>query len=407
MSHTPLRMFEAFGVELEYMIVDLETLDIRPICDQLMEAVSGATESEVDLGETAWSNELVLHVLEMKTNGPARSLELLPNRFQLDVQRANNRLESLGACLMPTAMHPWMNPATEMKLWPHEYGEIYQTYDRIFDCRGHGWSNLQSTHINLPFDGEEEFGRLHAAIRLILPILPAIASSSPIVEMKATGSIDNRLEFYRTNQKKVPIVAGQVIPEALYTKADYDREIFDQIEKAIAPLDPEGILEKQFLNSRGAIARFERGAIEIRLLDIQEFPGADLAILALIVKVLRALVGCRWTETDRQMAFPTERLASLFTEIVKQGDVYTIEDLEYLEMFGVKKPISAGDLWKALHEGCPVHAQHRDTLDKILKRGPLARAILKEIGDELSRDKVAEVYRELCRCLDERRLFGC
>ena len=44
-----------------------------------------------------------------------------------------------------------MHPETEMQLWQHNYSKIYALYNRIFDCRGHGWSNVQSMHINLPF----------------------------------------------------------------------------------------------------------------------------------------------------------------------------------------------------------------------------------------------------------------
>ena len=54
-------------------------------------------------------------------------------------------------------MHPWMDPRAA-SLWPHEYGEVYAAYDRIFDCRRHGWANLQSVHLNLPFADEREFG---------------------------------------------------------------------------------------------------------------------------------------------------------------------------------------------------------------------------------------------------------
>jgi hypothetical protein len=32
-------------------------------------------------------------------------------------------------------------------------------------------------------------------------------------------------------------------------------------------------MDHHFANSRGAIARFDRGAIEIRVIDIQECPG--------------------------------------------------------------------------------------------------------------------------------------
>ena len=42
--------------------------------------------------------------------------------------------------------------------------------------------------------------------------------------------------------------------------------------RAIDPLDTEGILQEEWLNSRAAIARFDRGAIEIRCMDTQECP---------------------------------------------------------------------------------------------------------------------------------------
>lgn len=34
-SLVKLHLFEAFGIELEYMIVDQDTLDVKPIADQL------------------------------------------------------------------------------------------------------------------------------------------------------------------------------------------------------------------------------------------------------------------------------------------------------------------------------------------------------------------------------------
>ena len=44
-------------------------------------------------------------------------------------------------------------------------------FDRVFGCRQHGFANVQAMQLNLPFRGDLEFGRLHAAIRLLLPIL--------------------------------------------------------------------------------------------------------------------------------------------------------------------------------------------------------------------------------------------
>ena len=115
----------------------------------------------------------------------------------------------MAARLMPTGMHPWMNPRAETVLWPDDGSSIYESYDRLFDCRSHGWSNLQSMHINLPFADDEQFARLHAATRLVLPLLPALAASSPVVDGKPTGLMDYRLEAYRTNQARMPSITGR------------------------------------------------------------------------------------------------------------------------------------------------------------------------------------------------------
>ncbi|MDW8287787.1 MAG: glutamate-cysteine ligase family protein, partial [Flammeovirgaceae bacterium] len=271
-------LFEAFGVEIEYMIVDKDTLHIRSIADKLIFDTTGSYTSEVHRGELAWSNELVNHVIEIKCAHPASSLIGLQRKFWQNVCEINQRLEKYHAMLLPTGTHPLMYPH-EAELWKHEYNEIYALYDRIFDCRGHGWVNLQSTHLNLPFANDEEFGRLHAAIRILLPIIPALSASTPLLEGKLTNYLDVRLETYRHNQDKIPSITGKVIPEQVFTQQDYEEKIFKPIIRDIRPYDQEGILDRHFLNSRGAIARFDRGAIEIRIIDTQECPKADLAIL--------------------------------------------------------------------------------------------------------------------------------
>ena len=255
MSSTPLSLFSAVGIELEYMLVDAESLDVRPIADQVMQLEAGKQVSDVEFEDISWSNELVLHVLELKTTDPAPSLAPVAGQMQAHVRRVNELAGQLGARLMPTAMHPWMDPFKEMKLWPHDYSPVYECFNRIFDCRGHGWANLQSMHINLPFANDDEFGKLHAAVRLVLPLLPALAASSPFKEGKLTGQLDSRLETYRLNSRKIPSIAGRVIPERAFTQAEYDAMIFEPMFRDIAPHDPEGILQDEFLNARGAIAR--------------------------------------------------------------------------------------------------------------------------------------------------------
>ena len=222
-------LFERVGVELEYMIVDSESLAVRPIADKVLSAVGGEGASEVEFAETAWSNELTLHVLEMKTVEPRGSLTALDSCFQHDVRQINTLLEPHEARLMPTSMHPWMDPGTETKLWPNAQNEIYEAYDRIFGVRGHGWANVQSSHINLPFANEDEFVRLHAAIRVVLPLLPAIAASSPIQDGRVPGMLDSRLMAYSMIQQRVPSVTGRVIPESVHSVDAYHTKILGKM----------------------------------------------------------------------------------------------------------------------------------------------------------------------------------
>lgn len=451
----PHPLFGVFGVELEYMIVDDATLAVAPIADDLLAAAQTATGQrelaeahvgDVEFGAIAWSNELCLHVLEMKTAEPATSLAGLADRFLESVRGANELLarrstRSSGTRasgphspgtrasgppspgpqasgppsphpprLLGGAMHPWMDPAREMRLWPHDNSAIYNLFDRIFDCRGHGWANLQSVHLNLPFASasrpDDDFGRLHAAIRLLLPILPALSASSPFMDGVATGRLDNRLEVYRGNARRLPVVSGRVIPEPVFTEEAYHRAIYAPIDAAITPLDPEGLLDHTWVNARGAIARFDRGAIEIRVLDVQETPAADLAIVATIVEVLRALVNERWIDVAAQQRFEIDPLATLLLRSIDAADEAIVDDPAYLAAFGLgPEPLSAGSLWRHLVEQVPPAREFGRAIETILSDGPLARRLLRAAGPDPTHATLERVYRRLGECLVEGELF--
>lgn len=412
-NRKPLHLFEAFGVELEYMIVDAESLDVRSIADRLLADAADEMASDVEFGPIAWSNELARHVIELKTNGPTHDLAGLPELFHENVERMQSYLGPHNARLMPTGMHPWMDPARDFQLWPHENHEIYAAYHQIFNCEGHGWANLQSVHLNLPFADDGEFGRLLAAIRLLLPILPAIAASSPIVEGMPTKWLDTRLEVYRTNAKRIPSIIGRVIPEPVYTKADYEAQILEPMYRDIAEADPEGLLQHEFLNSRGAIARFERNAIEIRVLDVQECPKADVAICAFAVEVLKLLTEERWSPLSDQQAFGVEILESVFLSAIESGETTLVNDPDYLAQFGLEEnsECTLRHVWRHLFSAvCEESPEFRDafapTIDQIITEGTLASRILKSLAGDYNAQQLKAVYEELSDCLEANRLFS-
>ena len=58
-------------------------------------------------------------------------------------------------------------------------------------------------------------------IRTLLPYLIALTASSPMVEGRLTGTMDNRLIYYRENQKEIPAICNGIIPARLRSVAEY------------------------------------------------------------------------------------------------------------------------------------------------------------------------------------------
>lgn len=407
----PLGVFCGYGVELEYMIVERDSLTVLPIADALLGKDAGGDPGAATQGRFAWSNELALHVIEISNAAPEARLDGLAAGFQAEVGRINALLANFNARLMPGAMHPWMNPATETQLWPYHNAAIYRAYDRIFGCRSHGWGNIQSMHLNLPFADDQEFARLHAAVRLLLPILPALAASSPIADGRARAALDFRMECYRFHAARVPALVGALIPDNAASRAAYQNEVLAPLYRDIAAVDPDGVLQHEWLNARGAIPRFERNALEIRIIDVQECPQADLAIAALASAVVRALYDGRWSTVEAQRRVDANTLGRLMLACIRDADRAIIDDARYLALFGLPpRNCEARELWRDLLAACSTDALLSQVsghpLDVILSHGPLARRILGALGDGFDRPRLQIVYAELANCLADGRLFA-
>lgn len=403
-----LPAFSAFGIELEYMIVDRQTLAVRPIADRLLRDAHGAVVNELQRGAMAWSNELTLHVIELKNGIPTPDLPALVAAFETEIGELERRSSAEAARLMPGGCHPWMDPLTETRLWPHRHAEIYQTYDRLFGCRQAGFANLQSMHLNLPFADDEEFARLHAATRIILPILPALAASSPFMGGRQADVLDARMAAYARHQAALPASMGRLIPDTVRSEAEYRERVLAPMYAELAPLDPAGVLRHEWLNARGAIPRFERMALEIRVIDMQECPRADLAIAAVCSRVIQDLYQERGCALSAQQALPTAALADILWACIRDGERAVIDDVAYLRLLEYPAlRCTAAALWGHLLDATyrVTPQPWREPLDILREEGPLARRILRATGPAADRGRLEAVYRELCDCLAQGRLF--
>ena len=306
---------------------------------------------------------------------------------------------------MPSAVHPFMDPNRETRLWPYDHSAVYEAFDRIFDCRGHGWANLQSVHLNLSFHGEEEFVGLHSAIRLLLPLIPAVAAASPFLDGGETGYLDSRLEVYRKNCSKVFSVTGHVIPEAVGSVEEYRKKILHRIYDDLSPYDPDGTLRYEWVNARGAIARFDRSTIEIRVVDVQECPMADLALLTVLFHAVKRFIDdpCALGSVD---LLPQHRLSSVLMDTIRYGENAIISDEKYLACLGFsEKRLRADEVWRGLIESLrQLPDSCRGILEIVLKNGTLASR-MKRIAGDGARENLRELCGILCDCLEGNRML--
>lgn len=406
MNKSPYPLFSVLGLEIEYMLVDQETLDVRPLADVLLRHEGEGTIGERSLGDIAISNELVMHLIELKNNDPQPLTAPFTQQFQSALETLSPLLAQKNLMLLPTGAHPWMDPAKETVRWPYSNKAIYDQYDRIFNCEGHGWSNVQSMHINLPFANEEEFFRLHSAMRLILPLIPALAASSPFIEGRKTGFLDTRLDFYGRNQQKIPAITGEVIPEFIHSPKDYQTLILEPMYAAIRPYDKEGILQEEWLNSRGAIPKFAVNAIEIRLVDTQECVLADIAIAKAVSHILK-----EWIEaSDYFLKNPCAQrlLTSIYKRTLTQGFDLEVDNREFCRQLQVnEKKRNCRDIWTTLIEkvSTSLDRPSQVALERILSHGNLSQRLLKTHQTVCKRSSLKSTYQHLAYCLQTNQQY--
>lgn len=398
----PYRLFEVTGLELEYPVVDRD-LEVQHLVEPLFRKLAGRPTSDLETAGCGFSNELADHVFELKTAKPQRDLEKAEAILYGGVRKVSRVLErNFRAQLLPTAMHPWFNPA-QGRTWKRSGRRIYETYAKLFDLRGHGWMNVQSCHINLPFGTEKEMVALHNAIVCLLPYLPALTASSPMFDGSFGPDVDNRLSFYRGNQRRFPSVTGDVIPEYMTSRRQYRRDVLGGIYAELAPLPEAALLRHEWMNSRGAIVRFTRSAIEIRILDTQECVRMDVACAALVIATLKGMtariLGGEWTLPDRAA------LVADYNATVHAGSGATVDAPHVKAWLGARRVRSAAEALRLLAEHCAESDGYSQLALARLEQGNLSERIRKKLARSPSRDRVRALYAELADCLKANEIW--
>jgi len=391
---------EVLGPEHEFSLVD-GNLHPLPIVDMVIKELNGRIANYARLKSYTFGKELQSHVAEFKANVPFYS----PEAFEENMQRAVLEIADFigrkhDAKLLGTGMHPLLR-LEEAKVWSHRDRKIYEALSRIFNFYQHGWLNIQAFQLNLSYGNEKEAIQLHNALANLLPYVPAISASSPVYESKISEYIDSRLHFYRINQKEIPSITGNIIPEYINSFKEYRQITINKYTEELQKLNAsEGLLNKEWLNSRGAVFRFDRKAIEIRIMDEQECIKADVALSCFIRAGLRGML------SQRVPYLPREALIEDLNSVIRDG----------LEA-KVQHPMgpTARDACKyyfriALENASVEEKTYLPIVSKRIEEGSLSglirRDVLKKAQKTDLREAILSVYLRLVENLTENEVYS-
>src|SRR5512137_31587 len=219
------------GTEHEFSIND-SLFNPLPVSDTILKTICGSYQSEILFGDVRLGKELQKTVLEMVPRNHAGNIAVLEGQLMRGVRKFSHvfrdRYQLLGL-----GMHPTLK-MEETSVWDHDEGEYYKVYDRLFNIRQHGWLNIQALQVNLSYSGERDLVAHYNRLRSLLPYLIAVTAASPIVEGRSTGTADNRLLYYRENQKEIPLICNHIVPEKIGSVRDYRKEqetIFAELKR--------------------------------------------------------------------------------------------------------------------------------------------------------------------------------
>lgn len=377
-----------------------EQLKPLPIVDRILKDFHGRIVNFVEQPTFTFGKELQLHVMEIKPNEPFKSPQVFEETMQEAVLTLSDFLEhKYGAHLLGTGMHPLLR-LEQTGVWPHRHRQIYEAYGRIFNLKRHGWLNIQSFQLNLPYSDEQSGIKIHNVLANACAYLPAVAASSPIYEGHFGRDVDNRLGFYRLNQKEVPSVTGDVVPEYVSSFKEYHEKIIDKYSADMARADAEPlILHKEWINSRGVIFRFDRKAVEIRVMDEQDCVKSDVALSCFIRALTRGLLQ---EETE---LLPHEVLVKDFNATVKDG-----LDAEALNWLGrTAREVCRSLLKVAWKNASEEEKKFLPLIEKRVECGNLSELIRQQIEKKSQRtdftEAVVHVYSKLIRSLVSNQPF--
>jgi carboxylate-amine ligase len=249
------------GVELELQILDQETLELTSLSPEILKMVPDAKRERI-------KPEFIQSMVEINT-GICSSVAEVEKDLKETYALLNDITEGMGGILYSTSLHPF-SKVKDQKVSDHpRYKKIMdelQLVGRRFISQG--------LHVHIGVDDEEKVIKVNNNMRIYLPILLALTTSSPFYEGMDTGLMSYRSKLFES----LPL-AG--MPDAL--------DDWEEFNLLVNLLKKSGIIESVKDIWWDVRPHPDFGTVEIRICDLPCSMRDILAITALIQSLVLAL----------------------------------------------------------------------------------------------------------------------
>jgi carboxylate-amine ligase len=248
----------SLGVEIEFQILDRDTLNLVPLAPVLL-------KNSPEILSPRITHEFIRSILELQTS-VCRTVRDVENDLMETCSMAEELAADNGCLLYAASLHPFAK-SSEQILTSHErYERIMkelQIVGRQFISQG------LHVHIGLP-DGDTAI-RVCNVIQIYLPLLLSLSTSSPFSHGEDTGLLS-----YRTKLFEVLPLAG------IYEHFSNWHHFSDEVEY-LKKLGVIGSISDLWWDARPSP---EYGTVEVRICDL---PGRFSDILSLVA-LMQALI---------------------------------------------------------------------------------------------------------------------
>jgi gamma-glutamyl:cysteine ligase YbdK (ATP-grasp superfamily) len=196
------------------------------------------------------------------------------------------------------------------------------------------------------------------------------------------------------------------VPEYVDTFGAYRKEILQPMYAALDRLPNSEPIRHEFLNSRGAVLRFARRALEVRVLDTQECVRMDVAISVFTRAALRQLTA--EVLAGKLVPPPADTLVADFHACVRDGSRALVR-APHITGTTDGPGVAIRTVLDALLERARTAVVKEDTgyladIESIIANGTLSERIRARLephaqSETALRRALRDVYRELADCL--------